>query len=151
IGLSIPDDLLDRLRSDVRTPDALPLLAYVLRELYEAHGASKSLTLEQYKAIGCLEGAIRERADEAIQVSMLSHEEKEALHAALVPKLVSATADGGFAAHPAPLQQSEKASRLLRRLVQARLLKTYRDERGQETIEIIHEALIRVWPLLAKW
>src|SRR5262249_45197527 len=44
------------------------------------------------------------------------------------------------------------AQPLLRRLCdEARLLVLDRDREGQETIEIAHEALLRVWPLLRGW
>ena len=45
--------------SDTKTSDALPLLAFTLRELYEGFGEDKLLTLEEYRdKLGRLEGCI---------------------------------------------------------------------------------------------
>ena len=43
IRLLIDDDLLDAVRADVETPDALPLLAYTLQQLHARYGSDGRL------------------------------------------------------------------------------------------------------------
>src|SRR5690606_14430987 len=44
-------------------PDALPLLQYSLRELYEKRGDSRVLTFDSYRNIGGVTGALGKRAE----------------------------------------------------------------------------------------
>ena len=42
----------------MREPEALPLLQYALRELYEACASSPLLSFAEYNALGRVEGAL---------------------------------------------------------------------------------------------
>lgn len=152
-GLVIDDDLVDALKSDTGTPDALPLLAYTLRHLHELHGADQRLTLQEYQSIGRLEGSVRNQAEATIDVKNLDSATLEALRDAFVPGLVQATEGRGFMKSPSRLADLPARSQPLIRLLcdKARLLVLDPDQEGQETIEITHEALLRVWPLLQSW
>ncbi|MCW8088307.1 nSTAND1 domain-containing NTPase [Sabulicella glaciei] len=152
IRLRVDDDLVDAIQRDVATPDALPLLAYTLRRLHDRRNTDDRLTLADYAALGGLEGSVRNEADAAIQVEELSAEDREALRAAFVPGLVRATEAGGFVRERAPREAIlRRADPLVDRLVAARLLVADRDAAGRETVEVAHEALLRVWPSLAAW
>ncbi len=152
-GLVIDDDLVDALKSDTGTPDALPLLAYTLRHLHELHGADQRLTLQEYESIGRLEGSVRTQAEATIDVKNLDAPTLDALRDAFVPGLVRATEGGSFVKASSRLAAlPDRTQPLLRRLCdEARLLVLDHDREGQKTIEIAHEALLRVWPLLKGW
>jgi WD40 repeat protein len=152
IELRIDDNLVAALSDDTATPDALPLLAYTLQQLQLRYGNDGRLTLEEYKSLGGLEGSVRTIAREAIREDQLTRDDLAALHAAFVPSMVCSTEIGSFVRRPALRHDVPRlAEPLIQRLIDARLLKTDVNAKGEETIEIAHEALLRVWPLLAGW
>ena len=152
-GLEIDADLVDAIRTDTVTPDALPLLAYTLQYLHRHFSGEGRLRLTQYQSFGGLEGSVRSQADAAISIDTLSDEDRRALQDAFVPGLVRANADGGFSRGRAQLSRlPPRAEPHLRRLLDdARLLQTDVDAEGNATIEVAHESLLRVWPTLARW
>ena len=151
-GLQLADGLVQTMVDDTGTRDALPLLAFTLRRLYERFGGDGRLTVAEYEELGRLDGAVREEAQRILAEANPTPEEREALHAAFVPALVRINAEGGYARRRALLNTLPPAAvPLLRRFVDARLLVTDRDTDGRETIEVAHEALLRTWPQLASW
>ncbi len=66
VGISFESDaLVDQIVSDTRTSDALPLLAFALRELYEQFGYDKRFTFEEYRErLGGLEGCLARVAND---------------------------------------------------------------------------------------
>ena len=151
-GLQLDDGLVEAIVHDTGTRDALPLLAFTLRRLYERYGDDGRLTVGEYESLGRLEGAIREAAQRVIAEANPTPEELEALHAAFVPTMVRINAEGGYARRRALFAtMTQRAVPLLRRFVDARLLVTDRDPQGRETIEVAHEALLRTWPQLGGW
>ena len=44
--------------NDTGTRDALPLLAFTLRRLYERHGDNGHLSRDEYQSLGRLKGAV---------------------------------------------------------------------------------------------
>jgi WD40 repeat protein len=151
-GLQLEDGLVEAMVRDTGTRDALPLLAFTLRRLYERYGQDGRLEIREYEALGGLEGAIREEANRLLEETQPSPEQLEALHAAFVPAMVRINAEGGYARRRATLLDiPSRAVPLLRRFVDARLLVTDRDTAGREIIEVAHEALLRTWPQLTAW
>src|SRR5262245_23883590 len=151
-GLQLGDGLVEAMVNDTGTRDALPLLAFTLRRLYERFGGDGHLTVDEYESLGGLEGAVREEAQRVIAKTNPAPEELEALHAAFVPTMVRINAEGGYARRRALFDDlPRRALPLLRRFVDARLLVTDRDSQGRETIEVAHEALLRTWPQLGVW
>jgi hypothetical protein len=63
---------------DTGTRDALPLLAFTLRRLYERYGGDGHLSVDEYESPGRLEGAIREEAQRVIMEANPNPEELEA-------------------------------------------------------------------------
>ena len=51
-GLTVDNALVNAAMHDAATDDALPLLAFALRELYDRFGKNRHLTLEAYEALG---------------------------------------------------------------------------------------------------
>jgi hypothetical protein len=153
-GLRIDDDLVDRMVHDTGTRDALPLLAFTLRRLWDSETARSDnwFMLHEYEALGGLEGALRTAADEALDKERRTREELDQLHAAFVPTMVRVNAEGKTARRLAYRDEMPGAMRSLHdRFVNQRILITDRDQDGRETIELAHEALLRTWPQLKDW
>ena len=149
VGVQLDDGLVVTIIQDTGTRDALPLLSFTLRRLYERYGSDGRLTVGESESLGRLEGAIREEAQRIITEADPAPEELDVLHAAFVPTIVRINAEGGYARRRALFDDlPRRALPLLRRFVDARLLVTDRDPQGRETIEVAHEALLRTWPLL---
>jgi hypothetical protein len=147
-GLQLEPGLTDRLVADTRTGDALPLLAFTLRELWERYGRDGDLTLTEYEHLGGLEGSVQRAADAVLDARTLSPDEKEALRIAFL-RMCRINEEGQHARIVACWDSMPPASReVLHRFVEARLLVS-----GKESgrIEVAHEALLRVWPLLRGW
>lgn len=152
VGLRVQDELVGRLVSDTVTGEALPLLAFTLRSLWERRGSDELLELQDYEQLGGLAGAIESAADEALELANRNTAEIDALRTAFVPGLVRVNAEGARVRRRAfrdDLPQEAEAQ--LARFVDARLLVSDRDENGRETLEVAHEALLRAWQRLAQW
>ncbi len=154
IGLDIDEELVDQMVQDTGTRDALPLLAFTLRRMWddEVIRADNHFQLEEYDRLGGLDGAVRTAAAEALDAPRRTENELRQLHAAFVPTMVRVNAEGKVARRRAYLDEMPAcAIPLLTRFVDARLLITGRDQDARETIEVAHEALLRTWPVLTTW
>jgi len=145
-GLECDTDLPWQMANDARTADALPLLAFALRRLYDLCAPERRLREDVYrKEIGGLAGAIQKQAEEL--TSDLPAAEEQTLFQALL-SLVTVAEGGRFLRRPAPWDEIPPAARpLLERFIQGRLLVT-RGEGGQRVVEFAHEALLEFWPAL---
>jgi len=156
-GLEVEEAFVQQAAADAETEDALPLLAFALRELYERFGGDRHLSLADYQALGDaqgafspLENAVRRRADEVITGMQPSDEQMKALRDAFVPAMVRFE-QGNYVRRPARWEAlPTEAQPLLQQLVNARLLIS-REEVGHRLLEVAHEALLRKWPLLRDW
>lgn len=158
VGFSVEEAFVQAAIHDANTDDALPLLAFALRELHDLGGADRVLNLSDYQALGDpqahlspLENSVRRAADGVLDLCRPSDEEKLALRDAFVPALVRVNDQDNYTRRPARWQDlPAQAGRLLTHLVQARLLTV--EQRGEERwVEVAHEALLRKWPLLRAW
>jgi WD40 repeat protein len=157
-GLTVDEDLIVAAMNDAATDDALPLLAFALRELYDRFGQTKKLTLQAYRALGDpaaqlspLENAVRSKADEVLATAKASPGDLDALREAFVPAMVRVNPQGEYVRRPAHLEAlPPKARPLLESLARARLL-TIEGVGDASTVEVTHEALLRKWPLLRGW
>jgi tetratricopeptide (TPR) repeat protein len=176
-GITVEQGLATAIMRDAYTTDALPLAAFVLRRLYDRHGSCGHLGLVHYEslrdgALSPLEAAIRDAAKEALDSARPapSPDEIAALREAFVPAMVRVNDEGGFVRQPARRDLLPKAAhRLIERLVDARLLalrqeiseqrhetnpttaKSDEPSRDPTLVEVAHEAIFRVWPMLAAW
>ncbi len=138
------DDVLQQAAS--RNPSSLPLLSFVLDELYAASGSSRRLGFQSYHALGGLEGAIAKRADDV--VNALPKDVQAALPA-LLRALITLDRDDGVATARTVLKRQAvhgpAAEKLVTALIDARLLVTGGE--GDDTVlRVAHEALLTRWP-----
>jgi hypothetical protein len=157
-GLGIDEAFVHQAARDAETEDALPLLAFALRELYDRASDDNYLSLDEYKALGDekegltpLENAVRKAADEVLAEARPGDEELTALRDAFVPAMVRVNEQGEYVRRPARWDElpSESYS-LLERLAKARLLIV--SQNGDDRmVEVAHEALLRKWPRLRAW
>jgi WD40 repeat protein len=137
-----------------RAPGALPLLSYVLDQLYrsdvlDAHG--ETLTYATYQRLGKLEGAIAKKAETVLE--HCAPEDRLALGSVLF-SLVEMGAVADDVAHAVarrvPIATFPPGT-AHRRLVEAfldpdaRLLVSDAEERGSPTVRVAHEALLSRW------
>lgn len=155
-SLIVEEQLVPALMRDVKSHDALPLVAFVLRRLYDQFGGAGTLGVAHYEllrdgTLSPLDAAIRDAAKEALDELHPKPEELAALREAFIPSLVRVNDKGEFVRQSARLDRlPTQAHRLLHRLTDMRLLViVVRD--GAPVIEVAHEALFRVWPQLATW
>ena len=137
-GLTVEDAFVQAAIQDATVADAMPLLAFALRQIHEHGGSDRLLTLADYRALGDpvaqlspLENAVRRAADGVIALSQPSPGEREALRDAFVPALVRINDQNDYTRRPARWSNLPPlALPLLERLVSARLL-TVSDRDGE--------------------
>lgn len=160
VGLEVEEGLDTAVIQDAATEDALPLLAFALRELYERYGADGTLALDKYRSLGSealnpLENAVQQKAREAIQPDQLQDEELKALRDAFIPHMVRVNEAGDYVRQPARwCDLPTQSHHLIHRLTHSRLLiqrQTNDEDNGDKYVEVAHEALLRHWRLLNDW
>ncbi|MEQ8603380.1 MAG: hypothetical protein RIB45_08670 [Marivibrio sp.] len=136
-----------------KDPGALPLMSFVLDELFAARTEDGYLTFAAYDALGGLEGALAKRAEDVF--SALDPSVQEALNPLLrrLVTLAKGEEDRPTARRPTLAEAiGDDAARrgLVDAFVEARLLVVDGDG-GQPHIRVAHEALLTRWPRLALW
>jgi hypothetical protein len=157
-GLAVDNALVSAAMKDAATDDALPLLAFALRDLYDRFSNSGRLTVQGYRTLGDdaaglspLENAVRRKADEVLKEVEPTTDQLNALRESFAPAMVRVNAEGEYVRRPALLNLlPSKARPLIERLAKARLV-ILRHEAGEVIVEVAHEALLRKWPLLRGW
>jgi WD40 repeat protein len=157
-GLGIDEAFVHQAVQDAKTEDALPLLAFALRELYDSAADDNYLSLAEYNALGDakegltpLENAVRKAADNVLVEARPGQEELTALREAFVPAMVRVNEQGEYVRQPARWDELPgKSHPMLERLAKARLLIVSQDGDAR-MVEVAHEALLRKWPRLRSW
>ncbi|MDF2386612.1 hypothetical protein JMG10_34440 [Nostoc ellipsosporum NOK] len=149
LRVNLEAGLVERILDDVEhEPGNLPLLEFALTLLWERR-KSKQLTHAAYQAIGEVKGALASHADE--NYSQLSSQEQEQVRRIFI-QLVrpgEGTEDTRRLATKAELGEAKWF--LVKQLADARLVVTSRNVANQETVEVVHEALIQNWGELRQW
>ena len=131
------------------TAGDLPLLEFALTQLWEKQ-IDNRLTHAAYDEIGGIEAALALYAEQVY--SKLNVEEQELARRIFVQLVLPGvgTEDSRYLAKRAEV--GEKNWNLVMHLASKRLIVTGRDESTKkETVEIVHEALIREWQRLRQW
>ncbi|BAZ21720.1 WD-repeat protein [Kalymmatonema gypsitolerans NIES-4073] len=133
-------------------PGRLPLLEFALTQLWEKQ-ENWYLTHEAYEEIGGLEKALAKHADEVLDELQLEDLENRYKAERIFIQLVSPGAGTEDTRRVATRQEVGSQNwDLVQKLADKRLVVTGRDEtNGVETVEIVHEALIREWGTLREW
>ena len=149
LGVNFEAGLVERILNDVDSqPGNLPLLEFALTQLWKQRN-NKQLTHAGYEKIGEVEGALARHADENYR--KLSDTQQEQVRRIFI-QLVQpgeGTEDTRRLATKAEL--SEASWGLVKQLADARLVVTSRNAQERETVEVVHEALIRNWGELRQW
>jgi len=147
-GLELEPGLSERIVEDVHTADALPLLAYTLKALHDRTGADRRLTLDGYRTLGGVQGAIAAELGSVLSDPEPTADEARALQRAFTRYLIRV--DEGALERERMLRRvvpraslPQSADRVISRLVDAGLLET-----KDATIELAHDRLIDDWPKL---
>jgi WD40 repeat protein len=138
-------------RAASQDPNVLPLLSFLLDELWRTRTQHGELQFAAYERLGGLEGALARRADEVFLKQPAAVQ--DALPR-LLRALVTVEAGGRFTARTASLAEFPPGGPE-RRLIEAftardaRLLVTG-GENGAATVRVAHEALLTHWDLAAR-
>jgi WD40 repeat protein/class 3 adenylate cyclase len=148
-GAAFETALVQRILDDVgQEPGNLPLLEFALTLLWERLDGGW-MTHAAYDEIGRVDGALARYAEEVY--AELDEAEKEGARHLFV-QLVQpgeGTEDTRRVARRGELDQ--KIWPLIRHLADKRLVVTGLNEVGDETVEVVHEAMIRGWHRLRSW
>ncbi|WP_167355678.1 trypsin-like peptidase domain-containing protein [Streptomyces atriruber] len=149
-GLTVHEPLVRELAGSVAGhPGALPLLEFTLDRMWGTLRRGQGvLSFEAYEEIGRLDGALAEWADGAL--AALSQDERPVVRRLFLHHLIAQDrSDVRRVALRSELVPAEWAIAV--RLANERLLTISRSEDGEETVEVVHEALLRSWSTLTSW
>jgi hypothetical protein len=151
-NLEFEEGLPQRIINDTGTdPGALALMAYTLDELYLKCKSNGILSHEKYESIGCVSGAIGNRAEEVF--NSLNNSQKCALNK-VFRELVEVD-DRGIATRKreklSNVALDEFSKKLINELTNARLLIQTKGNDNLPVLEVAHEALLTSWSRLAEW
>jgi len=145
-------------RKKVASSTVLPLLEFALTQLWERR-SDGTLTYNAYKSIGEVTGGLAQWAD---QEFYSLDEQQRIIARRIFTNLVHLGSESQGLPNSSRRRfltsllrkddERETVQYIIRRLANARLLVTSRDGRNnEETVEIIHEALLCEWGQLTEW
>ncbi|HJP66750.1 MAG TPA: adenylate/guanylate cyclase domain-containing protein [Actinomycetota bacterium] len=156
VDVRLEPGLAAQMLSDVANePGALPLLEYALTELFERRDGNL-LTMEAYRAIGGVSGALGRTAEELFD--RLDQPGRETARQIFL-RLVALGEGAEDTRRPVPrseLSSLEIDQRAMSGVIDSfggsRLMSFDRDSRtGEPTVEVAHEALLTAWGRLRRW
>lgn len=133
--------------------ELLPLVSYVLRELFEQRTPAGVLTFAAYEQLGGVEGALAKRA-EAVFGTLPKAAQRELSPVLRALVSVSGDEEESVVRQRVPLSafSPESPARVLvDRFVAERFLVTEKGAEGAGTVAVAHEALLRAWNQAAQW
>jgi energy-coupling factor transporter ATP-binding protein EcfA2 len=148
--LEFEPGLISRILNDVGDePGNLPLLEFVLKELWEKRRGCVLLN-KTYEDFGGLQGAVATKADQLFKD--LSPAEQKILQRVFL-RIVHPSESGDNTRRRTPFDELPAGgAELVVKLANQRLLVTNQLASGQEqTVEVAHEALISSWGTLRGW
>jgi WD40 repeat protein len=143
-GCELEGGLADLLLNEVESqPGSLPLLEHALLQVWQRREGGRRLTIDAYREIGGVAGALEKHAEEIY--GSFSEEEKETCRSVFL-RLVQVDEQGRATKRRLGLDELVPAGTVISRLTNARLLTT-----DQEKVEVAHEALLTNWARLKQW
>ena len=131
-------------------PDALPMLQYTLQQLYLQRSPDNELLFSEYQALGTIEGAIGQKAEQVF--SQLPNEQQAEL-AVVLSRLITLNPDGetltSRAARWSELTNPAQ-TKLVQAMVDSRLFVSHL-KNEQACFSLAHEALLRHWQRAIDW
>lgn len=147
-GVQYEDKLVERILDDVgQEAGSLPLLEFALSQLWQ-HQYQRTLTHVAYEEIGQAKGALSTHADQVYQ-HLTPAEQAQARR--IFVKLVNPGMGTADTRRRVARSELEAHWSIVVKLANERLLTTNRDKDEQETVELVHEALIQEWYQLHEW
>lgn len=152
-GVELEPGLVGSLHSDaISRPGALPLLQFTLTELF-SNRQENTLTMDSYRRIGGLAGALRDRAEALYEE--LDDDSRNGFHV-MLGRLVEVGEQSPFSRRSVPRAELVRIpgvdDDLVDRMGSMRLLGFDHHPKTREpVVEISHEALITEWPRLTEW
>ncbi|NCR56175.1 MAG: S-layer homology domain-containing protein [Microcystis aeruginosa L211-07] len=150
LGVTFEAELVKRILDDVESePGNLPLLEFALTELWQRR-QGKQLTHVAYTEIGEVQGALARHANE--EYHKLSEAHREQMRRIFIQLVRPGEGREDTRRLATKAELGEVSWALVKQLADARLVVTSRSEEAQvETVEVVHEALIRNWGELRGW
>lgn len=152
-GLQLESGLVHAIISDIESKNALPLLAFTLRELWDRYGSDKQLTIEEYQnKLGGLHNSVAKVAESVLQAKIPSKESLEAVRDAFI-SLVRINEEGQFVRQPQLWDDLPTLSQpIMEEFINKHLLVSRVEETtSKRLIEVAHEAIFRTWARLKQW
>ncbi|RUT08805.1 hypothetical protein DSM106972_008580 [Dulcicalothrix desertica PCC 7102] len=148
--VELKEGLTSKLINDIGNhPGRLPLLEFALTQLWSKQ-KNWYLTHKAYEEIGGLEKALAKHASEALK--NLSQQQKQQAERIFIQLVHPGEGTEDTRRVATRNEIGEENWGLVKCLADARLLVTGRNEvKAEETVEIIHEALIWEWGTLREW
>lgn len=154
--VQLENGLADLLLKDADTPDALPLLAFTLRMMWDRYRGDRLLAIVEYREIGGLHGAIAQVAEETYQDALKRYGNQDSpgalakqLRDAFLGMARPAAEGSGWSRQPMSWDQLDgKVRRALDSFIDPQRLLVKRQD---GTVEVAHEALFRSWHQLKGW
>ncbi|MGZ0201277.1 AAA family ATPase [Streptomyces sp. RM1] len=151
VGISFAPGLVETIVDDTGTDDALPLLAYLLQELYFVSGPGGTVTEEMYRGLGGVAGALARQADNTVAALAPPNGIEFALRVLL--KFVTFE-ERDLARRPVRLfELTDQERYVVDAFIDARLIRSDAVDGASEAgsghreayAEVTHEALFRQW------
>ena len=149
LGVKFADGLVKRILDSVENePGNLPLLEFALTELWERR-KGKELTHTAYEEIGEVQGALTTYAN--AQYQLLNPSEQKQVQRIFVQLVRPGEGVEDTRRMALKAELSDQSWSLVKQLADARLVVTSRNSASIETVEVVHEALIKNWVQLREW
>ncbi|MBX3332966.1 MAG: SUMF1/EgtB/PvdO family nonheme iron enzyme [Nitrospira sp.] len=150
VGLTFEAGLVDLMLEQASDePGHLPLLEFVLRQLWEQRRGGE-LHHEAYRAMGQLEGAIAAKADSIF--SRLNAQDQRRVQQIFLRLVRPGEGEADTRRRATSSELGVEAQSLVKTLADERLVVTSRLASSvEDTVEVSHEALVRHWSHLKGW
>lgn len=149
-GIEVEDRVIGEILESVAgNAGALPLMSYLLGQLYDRAGASRRFDFATYTAVGGIKAVVSQGAERTFETLTTDQQRRFDDVFAL---MVTIDERGRTSRVSCPVEQITRrsgAANVLSAFVEARLLTLLERDDGRSVAEISHESLITHWPRLA--